>query len=87
MVLDFEVYFRLLGPTFLGRTSLWLKYVEERGVQVMVEGKRGREWRPSMSLKVTPSGLLSPSRPYLINISKPAKIAPIPGYMYMNRWG
>lgn len=51
----------------------------------MVEGKRGREWRPSMSLKVTPNGLLSPRRPYLINISKPAKIAPIAGYMYMNR--
>ena len=53
----------------------------------MVEGKRGREWRSSMSLKVTPNGLLSPRRPYLINISKPAKIAPIAGYMYMNRWG
>lgn len=53
----------------------------------MVEGKRGRDWRPSMSLKVTPNGLLPPSRPYLINVPKPAKIAPIARYVYMNIWG
>lgn len=76
MAYDFErITLWLLGPRFLGRTSLWQKYVGERGVQVMVDRKRkGLETQNTLESH-TANGLLPPRRPCLITFPEPSKIA------------